>query len=94
MSGTSKGFTLLEVVIALTVIAIGFTALMELISVARSRLAEAEITFEDFLYLDGRVKRRDYEGLEVKEEKLPDFPRIVETTYAYRDVFFVRYKVR
>ncbi|RLJ70879.1 prepilin-type N-terminal cleavage/methylation domain-containing protein [Hydrogenivirga caldilitoris] len=94
MSGTSKGFTLLEVVIALTIIAVGFTTLIELVSVARSRLAEAEETFRDFLYLDGKIKRNDYQGLEVREEKLPDFPRIIETTYTYRDVFFVRYKVR
>lgn len=94
MYGTSKGFTLLEVVIALTVIAVGFTTLIEFISVARERLARAEETFTNFLYLDGKVKRRNYEGLDVKEVKLPDFPRIVETTYAYRDVFFVRYKVR
>lgn len=95
MSGASDGgFTLLEVVVALVIVSVAFTVLLEFLSDSARRLEEAERTFEDVLLLDSKLKRGDHEGLEVKRKRLPDFPSIKEAVYRYGEVFFVRYEAR
>ncbi len=95
MSGTSeRGFTLLEVVVALIIISIAFTVLLELLSDSAERLGRAEATFGEVLLLDTKLKRGDHEGLEVKRRRLPDFPGIKEAIYHYGEVFFVRYEAK
>lgn len=95
MSGScDRGFTLIEVVIALTIIAVAFTVLLETLSFASSNYEEGLRTFETMLLLDGKLKRRDHEGLQVKRTKVPDFPAIEEVVYSYGGLFFVRYEQR
>ncbi len=95
MSGRySGGFTLLEVVVALTIISIAFTTLLEMISFARKKYEESRETFRTMLILDGKLKEGNHEGIEVKRERVPDFPAIEEVTYSYGGLFFVRYEKR
>ena len=89
-----KGFTLIEVLVALTVVAVAFTILFETLSSAGKKYEEAEELFEAVLRLDAKLKLGDHEGVEVKERTLPDFPRIKEKVYSYRGVFFIRYEGR
>ena len=93
MSGTSEsGFTLLEVVVALIIISVAFTVLLEFLSDSAGRLEEAERTFEGVILLDSKLKRGDHEGIEVRKRTLPDFPGIREAVYSRGDIFFVRYE--
>ncbi|WP_457600653.1 type II secretion system protein [Hydrogenivirga sp.] len=95
MSGTYKGgFTLLEVVIALTLIAVSFTTLLEVLSFATSKYEEAREVLRDMLVLDKKLKEGNHEGLIVKRKRLPDFPAIEEVIYSYKGLFFVRYEQR
>jgi len=94
-SGRSNGgFTLLEVVVALTVIAIAFTTLLEILSRAAAVYEESRALLESVLYMDEKLKRRDHEGLEVERRRLPDFPQINEVIYSRDGVFFIRYETR
>jgi len=93
ISGRSEeGFTLLEVLIALTVIAIAFTTLLEVLARASAAYEEGRDLFSRVLYLDRKLKEKDHRDLEVERRKLPDFPRIREVVYSYGDVYFVRYE--
>ncbi len=93
MYGVSeRGFTLLEVVVALMIISVAFTVLLEFLSDSARRLEEAERTFEGILLLDSKLKRNDHEGVEVKRRTLPDFPNIREAVYSWKSIFFVRYE--
>ena len=84
----------MEIVVALIVISVAFTALLDLLSGATGRLEKSERMFMDLLTLDGKLKLGDHDGLEVKRRSLPDFPRIKEVNYSYGDLFFVRYEAR
>ncbi len=93
--GTSEdGFTLLEVVIALSIIAIAFTTLLEVLSVASSKYEDSRDTFEDMVFLDRKLKEKNHEGIDVRRRELPDFPKIKEVTYSYRGIFFIRYEAK
>ncbi len=57
MSGTSeRGFTLIEVLIALTVISVAFTSLLEILSTAAGGLEKAQRRFENLIVLDRKLK--------------------------------------
>jgi prepilin-type N-terminal cleavage/methylation domain-containing protein len=90
--GTFRGFTLVEVLVALMIIATAFTALLELLSGARLNYAQGRDLFEKMIYLDTKLKLGEHEDLSVKREPVPDFPAIREAVYSYEDVFFIRYE--
>ncbi len=95
MCGRSeKGFTLIEVLIALIIIATAFTALLDLLGQSRRNFSASRQTFEDMILLDRKIKLGDHEGIVVKRTPVPDFPAIKEALYSYGDVFFVRYEQR
>jgi len=94
MSGTCKGFTLVEVLLALIILSVCFTVLLDLISDATKGLEEGESTFSNLLTLDRKLKLFDYEGLDVNIKELPDFPRIKEVTYSYKNLSLTRYEAR
>ncbi len=93
-SGTYRGFTLLEVVIAISIIAVTFTVLFEVLSVALSRYEDAKTKFNNIIFLDTKIKERNFEGIEIKRKRLPDFPRITEKMYIYQDVYFIELEAR
>jgi len=95
MYGTyKKGFTLIEVLIALSIIAVSFTFLLEMLSTSASSYGESENRFKDFLTLDRKLKEGNHEGLTVERKRVPDFPRISEVVYHYKGLFFVRFEAK
>lgn len=92
-SGNSNsGFTLIEVLIALMIIGIAFTALLELLTQGGRNLARAREDFDRMVYLDKKIKLGDHEGIVVNRSPVPDFPEIKEAVYSYNGVFFIRYE--
>ena len=92
-SGASKGFSLLELLIAVVVVGVAFTFLFELTAQARSRLEVAQNLFSDLVYLDAKIKRKDHEGLSVSRRRVPDFPRVEEVDYSYGSAVFVQFRM-
>ncbi len=92
-SGRSEGgFTLLELLIAITLIAVAFTTLLEILARSGAVYERSRKLFEEMLYVDEKLKRGEHRDLEVQRRKLPDFPRIREAIYSHGEVFFVRYE--
>jgi len=89
-----RGFTLMEVLVALIILSGAFTVLLEVLSRAAENYGWAEKTFRDVLILDGKLKLGDYEGLEVRRRSLPDFPKVKEITYSYGEIYFVEYELK
>ncbi|MGB9873732.1 MAG: type IV pilus modification PilV family protein [Hydrogenobacter sp.] len=83
MCGNSKGFTLIEVLIATTLLAIFFGVLFDLLSNARRAYYESQLLFADMLILSNKLVLNQRENLDVKKEPLKDYPQIEETTYSY-----------
>ncbi len=95
MSGKYEGgFTLIEVLIALIVIATAFTALLDLLGQSRRNFSASRQAFDEMVYLDRKIKLGEHEGIVVKRTPVPDFPAIKEAVYSYKGVFFVRYEQR
>ncbi len=92
MSGRSEGFTLIEVLVAISIIAFAFTMLLEILSGASLKYERSREEFKDMVFLDRKLKERDHEGISVSRKKLPDFPSISEVVYSYKGVFFVKYE--
>ncbi|GBC88307.1 hypothetical protein HRbin13_00427 [bacterium HR13] len=83
MCGSSKGFTLLEVLVASALLALFFGVLFELISKARRDYYYSVSLYEDIITLTNRLTLNQMEGLGVEEETLKDYPIIKEFTYTY-----------
>ncbi|SNZ16360.1 type II secretion system protein [Hydrogenobacter hydrogenophilus] len=83
MCGNSKGFTLLEVLVATVLLGVFFSVLFDLLSNARKNYYESQLLFTDMLILNNKLILNQKENLEVKKEPLKDYPQIEETTYSY-----------
>lgn len=83
MCGSSKGFTLLEVLVATVLLALFFGVLFELLSKARRDYYYSEALYEDMITLSNKLTLNQTEGLEVEKEDLKDYPQIEEFTYSY-----------
>jgi prepilin-type N-terminal cleavage/methylation domain-containing protein len=94
MSGRYRGFTLLEVVIALSIIAIAFTTLLEVLTYLGRETQEAEVRFLRYITLDRKIKERDHEGVEVEWRDVPEYPLVREKVYRLGEVVFFRYERR
>ncbi|NPA32660.1 MAG: type II secretion system protein [Aquificae bacterium] len=65
-----RGFTLIEVLVALTVLGLTFGALLSLLSDALLSAQRAERDWEDLLFLSRAIDTGRLEGVEVEEFKL------------------------
>lgn len=81
-----EGFTLLEVLIAITLIGITFTTAYSLLYKAHSDYGYTKQLFENFLYIDSAIKEGNTENLKKTEKDIKVYP-IKEITYEKDGVF-------
>jgi len=93
MSG-NKGFTLIEVVIAVTIIAIAFGVLLDLLYKAKEDIEISEKIFTDTVELDSKVKLENFEGLNLMVREVPGYPEITEKQYTFGEAVIYRYEIK
>lgn len=91
MCGNSKGFTLLEVLVATVLLGVFFSVLFDLLSNARRDYYLSRTLYADTLILNNKLILNQRENLEVKKESLKDYPQIEETTYSYGEARIYTY---
>ena len=77
----SKGFTLLELMVAIVILAVGFSVVFELLSKARLDYTQAQTLQEDLLELNKALVEGKTEGLMVEKRTLEDYPEVEEVSY-------------
>jgi len=92
MSGTCKGFTLIEVLIALSVLVITFSVLFELLLSARKDYELAKNLYEDISILNNKILENRLEGVQVRERELKDYPGIKEVELSYGSAVIYLFK--
>ncbi len=92
--GKDKGFTLIETVIALSIIVISFTVFLDLLARTRYVIAEEQKRFNDMVKLDTKIKLGDMKDVKVQKRSMEDFPGLVEVIYQYGSIYFKRYEQR
>ncbi len=92
MSGTCRGFTLIEVLIALSVLAITFSVLFELLLSARKDYELARNLFQDMSILNNKILENKLEGVQVRERELKDYPGIKEVELSYGSAVLYLFK--
>jgi len=83
MFGTCRGFTLIEVLIALSVLVITFSVLFELLLSARKDYELAKSLYQDISILNNKILENKLEGVQVRERELRDYPGIKEVELSY-----------
>jgi len=83
MSGTCRGFTLIEVLIALSVLVITFSVLFNLLLSARKDYELARSLYQDMSILNNKILENRLEGVQVRERELKDYPGIKEVELSY-----------
>jgi prepilin-type N-terminal cleavage/methylation domain len=83
MSGTCRGFTLIEVLIALSVLVITFSVLFELLLSARKDYELAKSLYQDMSLLNNKILENRLEDVQVRERELKDYPGIKEVELSY-----------
>jgi len=92
MSGTCKGFTLIEVLIALSVLVITFSVLFELLLSARKDYELAKNLYQDISILNNKILENRLEGVRVRERELKDYPGIKEVELSYGSAVIYLFK--
>lgn len=70
----SRAFTLLEVLIAITILGVTFTTVYSLLYKAKSDFGYAQKMFDSFLYIDGAIKENKTSDLKKTERDLQGYP--------------------
>ena len=92
MFGTYRGFTLIEVLIALSVLVITFSVLFELLLSARKDYELARNLFQDMGLLNNKILENRLEGVRVRERELRDYPGIKEVELSYGSAVIYLFK--
>jgi len=92
MSGTCRGFTLIEVLIALSVLVITFSVLFELLLSARKDYEFVKNLFQDMSTLNNKILENRLEGVQVRERELGDYPGIKEVEFSYGSAVLYLFK--
>jgi prepilin-type N-terminal cleavage/methylation domain-containing protein len=92
MSGTCRGFTLIEVLIALSVLAITFSVLFELLLSARKDYELARNLYQDMSLLNNKILENRLDGVQVRERELKDYPGIKEVELSYGSAVIYLFK--
>lgn len=77
----SRGFTLLELVVAIAVLGVGFSVVFELLSQARLEYAQAQSLQKDLFELNNALVEGKLDALEIKRKNLEDYPALEEVSY-------------
>ena len=92
MFGTCRGFTLIEVLIALSVLVITFSVLFELLLSARKDYELAKSLYQDMNLLNNKILENRLEGVQVRERELKDYPGIKEVELSYGSAVIYLFK--
>jgi prepilin-type N-terminal cleavage/methylation domain-containing protein len=92
MFGTCRGFTLIEVLIALSVLVITFSVLFELLLSARKDYELARNLYQDMGLLNNKILENRLEGVQVRERELKDYPGIKEVELSYGSAVLYLFK--
>ncbi len=90
----SKGFTLLELMVAIVILAVGFSVVFELLSKARLDYIQAQTLQEDLLELNRALVEGKTEGLLVEKRTLEDYPEVEEVSYRLGSAEILVYELR
>ena len=83
MFGTCRGFTLIEVLVALSVLVFTFSVLFELLLSARKDYELSKSLYQDMSLLNNKILENRLEGVRVRERELRDYPGIKEVELSY-----------
>jgi len=92
MFGTCRGFTLIEVLVALSVLVITFSVLFELLLSARKDYELAKSLYLDMSILNNKILENKLEGVQVRERELKDYPGIKEVELSYGSAVIYLFK--
>lgn len=92
MFGTCRGFTLIEVLIALLVLVITFSVLFELLLSARKDYELTKSLYQDMSILNNKILENRLEGVQVRERELKDYPGIKEVELSYGSAVIYLFK--
>jgi prepilin-type N-terminal cleavage/methylation domain-containing protein len=92
MLGTCRGFTLIEVLVALSVLVITFSVLFELLLSARKDYELAKSLYQDMGLLNNKILENRLEGVQVRERELKDYPGIKEVELSYGSAVIYLFK--
>jgi prepilin-type N-terminal cleavage/methylation domain-containing protein len=92
MFGTCKGFTLIEVLVALSVLVITFSVLFELLLSARKDYELAKSLYQDMNLLNNKILENRLDGVQVRERELKDYPGIKEVELSYGSAVLYLFK--
>jgi len=92
MFGTRRGFTLIEVLIALSILVITFSVLFELLLSARKDYELAKSLYQDMNLLNNKILENRLEGVQVRERELKDYPGIKEVELSYGSAVIYLFK--
>lgn len=90
----NRGFTLIEVVIAIVIIAIAFGVLFDMLYKAKKDMEYSIGIFNKTTELDRKLKLRDFENIKVSENPLSDYPQVIEKEYRLDNVYFIQYEIK
>jgi len=82
----------LEVLVALTVLAIGFGVLFELLANAQREYQLSKELYEDVIFLSNAILQNRFDLVEVKERNLKDYSNIKEVELKYRSAVIYIYR--
>jgi prepilin-type N-terminal cleavage/methylation domain-containing protein len=92
MFGTCRGFTLIEVLIALSILVITFSVLFELLLSAPKDYELAKNLYQDMSLLNNKILENRLEGVQVRERELRDYPGIKEVELSYGSAVIYLFK--
>lgn len=90
----NRGFTLIEVIIAIVIIAIAFGVLFDMLYKAKKDMEHSYRIFNKTTELDRKLKLRDFENIKVSEKPLSDYPQVIEKEYRLDNVYFIQYEIK
>jgi len=90
----NKGFTLLELMVAIVILAVGFSVVFELLSKARLDYTQAQTLQEDLLELNRALVEGKTEGLLVEKRTLEDYPEVEEVSYRLGSAEILVYELK